>query len=115
MNELQLQGTVVDVLKEESGVSKAGKDWKKQDFILNTGGEYSKDICITMFNDKIVSMNVGDTVRTRISIESKEWNGRYFTNVNGFNVTVVSGSSKDDTPGPPSDFPDAPETGDLPF
>ena len=91
-----LQGRIVEILKEESGVSKAGKDWQKQDFVIETDGKYPKKVYFTMFNDKLTNLvKVGSEVEVSFSIESREYNGRWFTNINAFSVNLVSSKHVD--------------------
>lgn len=38
---LNISGIVLNILPIQSGTSKAGNQWQKQDFILETGGQYT--------------------------------------------------------------------------
>ncbi|MDP2115448.1 MAG: DUF3127 domain-containing protein, partial [Bacteroidota bacterium] len=49
---IQVKGTVIQILKPESGVSKAGKEWKKQEFVIETNEQFPKKVCFTLFGDK---------------------------------------------------------------
>ena len=41
---LSVKGTLTRKLEIESGTSKAGNEWKKQSFILDTGSQYNPEI-----------------------------------------------------------------------
>jgi len=84
---MEIKGTIVKILPLQSGTSKAGNDWKKQDVILQQFGEYGKEVCVTAFGDKALEslskFNVEDTVDVKVNVESREFNGKYYTNLNG--------------------------------
>ena len=88
---LQERGKVTEILMPQNGVSKAGKEWNKRDFVIETLDQYPKTICFTMFGDKATVLNdikVGDTVDVYFNVESREFEGRYFHNINGWKVEV---------------------------
>lgn len=84
---MELKGIVVAVLPEQTGMSKAGKEWRKREFVIETEGQYPKKICIGLFGDKVDKCpRVGATVTVGVDIESREYQGRYFTQVNAWSV-----------------------------
>ena len=42
---LEIEGKVQKVLEAKTGETKNGKTWQKQDFIIETLGEYPKKVC----------------------------------------------------------------------
>ena len=125
MSNLQERGIIKEILMPQNGVSKAGKEWSKRDFVIKIEGEYPKLICFTLFGDKaniLNNINVGDTVNVHFDIESKEFNGRYFHNINAWKVEVDD--SIENTYGsvppemdkaPSNNMPMPEEDSDLPF
>lgn len=85
--DLKVEGKVVKILEEQSGKGKNGP-WKKQDFILETGGEYAKKICITQWGDKIDKFDVqeGEEITVYIDIQSREYKGNWYTDVKAWKV-----------------------------
>lgn len=76
--------TVLDLI---SGTSKAGKAFQKRDFVIETPGQYPKKICLQLFGDKVNECpNAGDEVKVSFDIESREWNGKWFTQLNAWKV-----------------------------
>ncbi|MDI6401520.1 DUF3127 domain-containing protein [Balneolaceae bacterium ANBcel3] len=122
MNELSLSGKVIQVLQEQSGESRNGT-WRKRDFILETGGQYPKKVCITQWGDKIDQepVAVDEDVVVSINIESREYNGRWYTDVKAWRINKESGSDGPPAPPPPTPPADggfdplADEDDDLPF
>jgi len=89
MSELKVRGVVTEILPEEVGVSVAGKDWKKQEFVIETEGQYPKNICFTLFGDKtdlLSTISHGMTVDVSFNVESREHNGRWFHNINAWKI-----------------------------
>lgn len=91
-NELTISGRIVSVLPLQQGESKAGKPWQKQEYILDTGGQYPKKVCFSLFGDSITKfpLQVGQDVTVSIDIESREWNSKWYTEVRAWNVTYAS-------------------------
>jgi hypothetical protein len=93
-NNLEIDGRIVSILPMQSGTSKAGNEWKKQDFVLETETQYPKKVCMTMWGEKIDQFNLseGDKVRAAFDIESREYNGRWYTDVKVWRITKQDGS-----------------------
>jgi len=106
---MEVTGTVKLKLAVESGISKTEKVWKKQTVVVNTGADYNPEIAITAFGDDKIKdldkLNVGDSVLIKCNVSSREYNGRYFHNIDGWFFTK---NTKEETPAPV-------ESDDLPF
>lgn len=91
---MEITGRIIQILDLVSGEGRNGV-WKKQSFILETEGQYPKKACITLFGDKIEKnpISVGETVTASIEIDSREFNGRWYTDVRAWRV--AKGSSSD--------------------
>jgi len=89
---MKIKGKLIKILKQESGVSKAGKDWKKQSFILNTGSEYNNEICVSTFGDimnQLQKLEVGSDLECYLNVSSKEYNGKYYHNISAWRIELV--------------------------
>jgi len=102
---LQITGTVQQVLEEQSGEGRNGS-WRKQEFILETAGEYPKQICIVMWGDNIDKFEVqaDEKMTAHIDIASREYNGRWYTDVKAWKVERDTAGDA----GPPPFEPDVP-------
>lgn len=100
---MELSGKVIQKLPEVGGNSKSGNAWRKQEFILETGGQYPKKVCISLWGDKIdqFSISEGENVTLSIDVESREYNGRWYTEVKAFKVEKAGGATAS-----PSNMPD---------
>ena len=88
---MEVSGKLVKKLSLESGISKSDKEWKKQTVVVNTGADYNPEIAITAFGDDKIKdldkLNVGDSVLIKCNVSSREYNGRYFHNIDGYHFT----------------------------
>ena len=93
---LSIKGTLKKVLDTESGTSKAGNEWKKQSFILDTGSQYNPEICFQLFGDEKIQLlkeyNEGDQIEVSFNLSSIEYNGRYFHNVDAWRIEKLNES-----------------------
>lgn len=84
---MELTGKCVAVLDIQSGTSKTGNEWKKQEFVIEFGDRYPKKVCFQLFGDRVNDCpNVGDEVVVSFDAESREWNGKWFTQLNAWKV-----------------------------
>jgi len=118
--DLQITGKVTQVLEEQSGESARGP-WRKQEFILETQGDYPKQICVVQWGDNIdeFGLKEGETITAHIDIQSREYKGRWYTDVKAWRVERPEGTG--DAPPAAADepWPEPPATDDgdddLPF
>ena len=93
---LDVIGKIIQVMDPVRGTSKAGKDWVKQEFVLETQETYPKKICIGMMGDKtneISKFRVEDVVKVHLNLESREYNGKWYTNVNAWKIEQAMASN----------------------
>ena len=114
---MDLKGRVVQILPEQTGMGKKGQ-WKKQEFIVETQGQFPKKVCFSAWGDKIAQFNLrtGDEVNIAVDLESREYNGRWYTEARAWKVEKNGSSSAPSAP--VGDEPFAAEgnsTDDLPF
>lgn len=96
---LEIKGRLFQVLPKESGEGRNGR-WEKQQFVIETLEQYPKKVCIVLWGDKISMLNginQGDELNVSVNIESREFNGRWYTDVRAWKVERVAG--QDPAPG----------------
>lgn len=88
MNNLEITGKVIQILPLQEGVSKAGKPWKSQMFVLETGGQYPRKVPIKLFGDTVdrFPLQVGQDVTASLDIDGREWEGKWFAEVRAWNI-----------------------------
>ena len=81
---MEFEGIVFKVLPETSGTSARG-EWFRQDvvFEVQTGSPYPRKACVKFFNkrDEVARLVVGAAYNVTFDIESREYNGRWYTDV----------------------------------
>ena len=105
---MEVTGKLVKILELETGISKAGKEWKKQSILIDTGGDFNNEICVSAFGDKLEQMlklEVGMEVSVLCNVYSREYNGRYFHNIDGYFFTNQSNKSSDKIQNGEEDMP----------
>jgi hypothetical protein len=115
---MEITGTVVSLLPMQSGQGKNGT-WKKQEFIIETPGQYPKKVCLSLWGEKVdeTRISVGEKITASINIESREYNGRWYTDVRAWKIAKGNGGGQNEAPPIDSSFvPDASSgSDDLPF
>jgi hypothetical protein len=84
--DLFIEGQVTLVMPEKSGVSASNKEWKSQQFILQTDGQYPKEVLFKLFGDKVGLVKKNEYKRIFFNSESKKWKDNYFTDLNVWKV-----------------------------
>ena len=79
---VEIKGKIIEILPEKSGQSANG-EWRKQEYILETESHYPKKIYFMAWENKIGEFNLqqGENVEVSIDLESREYNGRWYTDV----------------------------------
>ena len=86
---MEITGKIIAVLPEQGGISKAGNEWKKKEYVLETHDQYPKKICFQIFGaDRIAQAAIqpGEELTVSFDIDSREWQGRWFTSINAWKV-----------------------------
>ena len=83
---MEVTGKIILALPEMSGTSRAGNAWKKREYVLETQETYPRKIHFDFFGERAdqFPLNVGDIIKLSFDIESREYNGRWFTSIRGW-------------------------------
>lgn len=95
---MQLTAKVTQLLPIQTGIGKNG-EWKKQDIIVETDGQYPKKVCISIWGDKINEgqLQIGNLLQIDFDIESREYNSKWYTDIKAWKIEVA-GTSNQHTP-----------------
>ena len=117
---MEIKGRIIHVLPLQEGVSKAGNPWKKQEYVLETEEQYPRKVCFNLFGDKVdqYPAAIGEDVVVSFDLESREFNGRWYTDVRAWKIEKSASVAQGvpDMPPMPNDiapFPPAPAAPDL--
>lgn len=75
---MEIRGRIIQVLPQASGVSKAGNNWRKQEYILETFDQYPRKVLFSFFNNAIdqYPLQPGEDVIVSFDLESRAFTGR---------------------------------------
>lgn len=88
---MELQGKVIAVLPERSGVSSRG-EWKSQTFVIETHDQYPRKLAFDVFGaDRLAQFAIqsGQEISVSFDIDAHEFNGRWFNNIRAWAVNHV--------------------------
>ena len=80
---MEITGKVVRLGALTEGTSARGP-WRKQDLIIETEEQYPRTVCLTCWTnqiDEIQKFAPGQTIKAQIEISSREFNGKWYTDV----------------------------------
>ena len=85
---VEIKGKIIEILPEKSGQSANG-EWRKREYVLETESNYPKKICFMAWGNKIDEFDLkqGETVEVSVDLESREYNGRWYTDVKAWKVS----------------------------
>ena len=103
---LEIEGTLRQKLTPQKGTSARG-EWTKQEFILEfPDGNYTSQACFTAFGqDKVAELDkyqVGDKVKVAFNLRSREFNGRWYNDLQIWKVSPASATPQAASPAAPS-------------
>jgi hypothetical protein len=114
---LQVTGKVFQIMPSQTGNGSKGT-WVKQEFVIETADQYPKKIALSAWGEKIVgyvdTLKEGDEVTVSFNPESREYNGKWFTDLRAWKIEKKGASSTQKTGvGVPQEQED--DSQDLPF
>lgn len=95
---MEISGKIFRVMPIVSGQSAKGT-WQKQEIVIEVeSGKFPKKVCVTVWGDLASDSKYqeGDDLSVEVDIESREYNGRWYTDIKAWRVN--SAASGDATP-----------------
>jgi hypothetical protein len=85
----EITGKVIAILDQTTGQGKKGQ-WVKQDFVIETPGDFPKKICLQAWNDKIDQIpEIGTEATVSYNPESREYNSKWYTDLRVWDIKVA--------------------------
>ena len=85
---MELTGKLINVGDCQEGQGARGP-WKKQQFVIETMEQYPKKIVMTAWGDRgddVAVLNLGDTLTVQFDVESREFNGKWYTDLKAWSI-----------------------------
>lgn len=86
---MKITGTIYKLIETE-GTSAAGKNWKKTELILKSGSDTYAFATWGEVTKMVKELRLGQQVEVEFSIECREYNGKYYTNLSAKSVEVIA-------------------------
>lgn len=103
---MEIKGRIIAVMDKKQGMSKDGKAWMSQDFVIETMEQYLKRCVFNVFGeDKLKQFNIqqGGEYLVKFDINAREYNGRWYNDVRAWKVEPAQAEA----PVQENTFPDA--------
>ena len=84
---MEFEGVVYKIMPATTGTSARG-EWQRQEVIFELPQEFSRKICVIFFNKEsdVARLREGMTCTVSVNIESREYNGRGYTDVRAWRI-----------------------------
>lgn len=86
---MEIVGKIIQVLPLQEGVGRNGNPWKLQAYVLETQEQYPRKVHFEVFGEDRVKnnqCNIDDIVTVSFDIESREFNGRWYTSIRAWRI-----------------------------
>lgn len=88
---MDFEGILIRKCDPVSGQTARGQ-WTKQELIFELPGDYNRKLCVGFWGDKVqdaARLKEGDKVTLSCNIESREFNGRWYTDVRAWRIQTA--------------------------
>ena len=86
---MEVVGKIIQVLPAQEGVGRNGNPWKVQPYVLETLDQYPRKVHFEVFGEDRIKMNpcdIDQSVTVSFDIESREFNGRWYTSIRAWKI-----------------------------
>ena len=88
---LEIEGKLIKVLPPRSGEGRNGQ-WKSQDFVIETPGQYPAQACFSVWNDRVNlgEIALGETIKVQFDVRSREYQDKWYTSLSAYRIDKLS-------------------------
>ena len=86
---MEVVGKIIQVLPLQEGMGRNGNPWKVQAYVLETQDQYPRKVHFEVFGEDRIRQNpaaIDQLVTVSFDIESREFNGRWYTSIRAYRV-----------------------------
>ena len=111
----EISGSIVKIYETET----KGESFRVRDFVIKAddGGQYDNFVKFQTTQDRtgmLDDYNEGDEVKVSFDLRGRQWQDKYFTNLNAWRVQNLSGGGAPTSRGTGPSFDDLPTANDEP-
>ena len=100
---MEIVGKIIQVLPAQEGVGRNGNPWKLQGYVLETFDQYPRKVHFEVFGEDKIKNNpcdIDQVVTVSFDIESREFNGRWYTSIRAWKIQQGDMTQAGVTPAP---------------
>ena len=100
---MEVVGKIIQVLPVQEGIGKNGNPWKVQPYVLETLDQYPRKVHFEVFGEDRIKANpcdIDQLVTVSFDIESREFNGRWYTSIRAWKIQQGDTTQAGATPAP---------------
>ncbi len=89
---METTAKLTQITNATEGTSQKGP-WRKATVVFETQEQYPKTIAVDFFNTRLeqaTKIPLGTVCKVGFDISSREFNGKWYTNLNGFSIEAVA-------------------------
>lgn len=89
---MKITGEIIDILPAQSGVSRNGNQWKRQEYVIAESGErFNNRLCYTLNGENVdrFMAQLGDIVEINIGIDCRQYKERWYNEITCYAVKVL--------------------------
>ena len=86
---MEVVGKIIQVLPMQEGIGRNGNPWKLQGYVLETLDQYPRKVHFEVFGEDRIKQNpcdIDQLVTVSFDIESREFNGRWYTSIRAWKI-----------------------------
>lgn len=109
---MEITGKLIQKLPVQSGVSSSGNNWSKAEFVIETVEQYPKKVCANLWGDRAKALDqfqLGSLITVSFDLESREYNGRWYTDVRAWKVDAATPAAVAGVPNPAQGYAQQPQ------
>ena len=96
---MKVFGKLIKKFPVQTGETKNGAQWVKQNILLEQDNQYNKEVVISFFGDekvkKLQDVEIGEEMMVSCYVSSREYNGKWYHNIDGFTLSTSFANMKD--------------------
>lgn len=100
---MEITGKLIQKLPVQSGVSSTGNNWSKAEFVIETIEQYPRKVCANLWGERAKALDqfqLGSLITVSFDLESREYNGRWYTDVKAWKVEAATPAAAAGAPAP---------------
>ncbi len=91
---MEIKGAVYKILEMMKGQGARG-EWQRQEIVISLPGEFPRYVSVEFWNERATraaALNEGDQIAIDYRVESREYQGRWYTRVTGLSINQAGAS-----------------------